>query len=53
MGELAEAFEEHLRSLTDDEWNALATRVRTPQGEPQPGQGGRAEADRRRRAAQR
>ncbi|QFS91523.1 hypothetical protein FIV07_12210 [Mycobacterium sp. THAF192] len=36
MAELAEAFEQHLRSLSDDEWNALASRVRTPKTPPAP-----------------
>lgn len=31
MADIAEAFEQHLRSLTDDEWTALTQRVRTPQ----------------------
>lgn len=33
-GELSEAFEQHLRSLSDDEWNALSSRVRAPKGPP-------------------
>jgi len=33
-GELSEAFEQHLRSLSDSEWDALASRVRTPSGPP-------------------
>ncbi|OBG87538.1 hypothetical protein A5699_02085 [Mycobacterium sp. E802] len=28
-GELSEAFEQHLRSLSDSEWEALSSRVRT------------------------
>lgn len=28
MPDLAEAFEQHLRSLSDDEWTALVARVR-------------------------
>ncbi|WP_197382851.1 hypothetical protein [Mycolicibacterium mengxianglii] len=31
MANLSEAFEDHLRSLSDQEWNALASRVRQPQ----------------------
>ncbi|WP_205874442.1 hypothetical protein [Mycobacterium camsae] len=30
MGDIAEAFEQHLRSLSDTDWNALVERVRTP-----------------------
>lgn len=30
MGDIAEAFEQHLRSLSDEQWNALTARVRTP-----------------------
>jgi hypothetical protein len=33
-GELAEAFEAHLRSLSDSEWAALTARVRTPAAPP-------------------
>ncbi|WP_322857762.1 hypothetical protein [Mycobacterium shigaense] len=49
MGDIAEAFEQHLRSLSDDDWNALVTRVRTDDTKPStsPGDAGRAEATRR------
>lgn len=30
MGDIAEAFRDHLRSLSDTEWDALVTEVRTP-----------------------
>lgn len=36
MPNLAEAFEEHLRSLSDSDWNALVARVRAPQRQPNP-----------------
>ncbi|MCV7285352.1 hypothetical protein H7J87_08425 [Mycolicibacterium wolinskyi] len=31
MADIAEAFEQHLRSLSDDEWKALVSRVRKQQ----------------------
>lgn len=31
MADLAEAFEQHLKSLSDSEWDALVARVRTPE----------------------
>lgn len=36
MGDIASAFEEHLRSLSDTEWNALVQRVRPSASEPNP-----------------
>lgn len=55
MADLADAFEQHLKSLSDDEWSELVARVRPtkdgPDGEPPrlaTGAGGRAEAQRRR-----
>lgn len=33
MGDIAEAFEQHLRSLSDTEWSALVDKVR-PQNPP-------------------
>lgn len=55
MANLAEAFEQHLRSLSDSDWDALVGRVRPPKASPEPGEprwtapgsGGRAEAERR------
>jgi hypothetical protein len=35
VGNIAEAFEQHLRSLTDAEWSALVKRVRPPSDAPQ------------------
>ncbi len=46
MADLAEAFEQHLKSLSDQEWEALTERVR-PKSNPSKGAGGRAEAQRR------
>lgn len=55
MADIAEAFEQHLRSLSDDEWTELEGRVRdrkAPGGEAATPTGpnsaaGRAEAQRR------
>jgi hypothetical protein len=40
MADLAEAFEQHLRSLSDSDWDALVARVRTPMAPPQPDEHG-------------
>lgn len=32
---IADAFEQHLRSLSQPEWDALVARVRTPKHQPQ------------------
>ncbi|SDC25800.1 hypothetical protein SAMN04488581_0399 [Mycolicibacterium neoaurum] len=45
MTELGDVFEDYLRSLSDDEWDALVSRVRTDEG--QNGGSGRREAQRR------
>lgn len=34
MADIAEAFEQHLRSLSDAEWDTLTQRVRTPKAPP-------------------
>ncbi|VBA43955.1 hypothetical protein LAUMK136_05361 [Mycobacterium attenuatum] len=55
MGDIAEAFEQHLRSLSDNDWNALVAKVRpapTPDNAAadqgaQPGDSGRAAAAKR------
>lgn len=36
MGDIAEAFEQHLASLPDEDWNALVARVRPPKPQPNP-----------------
>jgi hypothetical protein len=40
MGQIAEAFEQHLRSLTDREWAALVERVRPAHQAPEALAGG-------------
>ena len=34
MGDIAEAFKQHLSSLSDDDWNKLVAEVRPPQPAP-------------------
>ncbi|MEH3131619.1 MAG: hypothetical protein PGN27_16855 [Mycolicibacterium neoaurum] len=36
MGDVGSAFDEYLKSLSDDEWKALEQRVRPPQQPPAP-----------------
>jgi hypothetical protein len=36
MADLAEAFEQHLKSLSDEDWDSLVTRVRPPKSPPAP-----------------
>lgn len=36
MADIAEAFKQHLRSLSDDEWTALEREVRVQQQPPAP-----------------
>lgn len=36
MGDLDAAFEQHLASMSDGDWNALVARVRPPQAPPAP-----------------
>jgi hypothetical protein len=44
MGDIAEAFEQHLRSLSDEQWNSLVARVRPVP--PPAGDGSSGEAER-------
>ena len=37
MADLAEAFEQHLRSLSEGEWDSLVARVRAPKSSPETG----------------
>ena len=46
MGDIAEAFEQHLKSLSDEDWTKLVQRVR-PSKQVAPGDAGRAAADKR------